>query len=133
MRISVGDGDLRRILRRFKAVLGTQVEIVMSPQGLDVIANAEGYRTLAKWCLIMAHREMEQAHPRWLFALRHLDRAGLKAGEISISWRDRDGERPLEVRDVRFFRTRSGSLASTVADDQSRAQQAHPADGQKVD
>jgi hypothetical protein len=105
MRISVGDGDLHRILARFKSVPGTRVEIVMSPEGLDVIGNAEGYRTLAKWCLIMAHPEMEQAHPRWLFALRHLDRARLGNGELAIAWRGRDGERSLSLRDIHFFRT----------------------------
>ena len=107
MRISVGDGDLRRILRRFKAVPGTRVDIVMSPEGLDVISNAEGYRTLARWCLVMAHPSMEQAHPRWLFALRYLDRARLGSGEVTVKWGDGGTERPLELRNIRFFRTRS--------------------------
>jgi hypothetical protein len=53
----------------------------------------------------MAHPEMEQAHPRWLFTLRHLDRIRLQAGLILISWRDGDGERSLDLSDIRFFRT----------------------------
>jgi hypothetical protein len=107
MRISVSDGDLRRVLRRFKAAPGTEIDIVMSADGLDVIANAEGYRTLAKWCLVMAHPEMEQAHPRWLFSLRHLDKARLGASKIAISWRGGGGAHPLDLRDIRFFRAQS--------------------------
>ena len=103
MRISVSDGDLRRILRRFRAVPGARVEISISPDGLDVVANAEGYRTLAKWCLSMAHPQMEQAHPRWLFALHHLDEAVPGAERVSIMSSDGDAERPLTLRDVRFF------------------------------
>ena len=121
MRVSVGEGDLHRILRRFKAVPGTRVEIAMSPDGLDVIANAEGYRTLAKWCLIMAHPEMEQSHPRWLFALHHLDSARLGASRVAITWRGGDGECPLDLRDIHFFRTHSDDPVGETSDGRSRA------------
>lgn len=106
MRVSIS-GDLNRIIRRFRAVPGSRVQVVVSAEGLDIIANAEGYRTLARWCLVMAHPQMEQAHPRWLFALRKLDEALSKTGRLTVTSR-RDGvESPLSLRDIRFYRTHS--------------------------
>jgi len=116
MQVSVGEGDLGRILRRFRAVPGAEVEVVISPDGLDVIANAEGYRTLARWCLVMAHREMEQSHPRWLYALRHLDDSLSRDGSFSIVSRNGDAEHALALRDVGFYRTHSLDCLSPETD-----------------
>ena len=66
---------------------------------------------------------MEQAHPRWLFALRHLGSARLGASEVAITWRGGDGERSLDLRDIHFFRTHTYSSADEVLDGGSRAWQ----------
>lgn len=76
MRVHVSDGNLSGVLKRFRPKPGARVEFVLSGDGLDVIANAAGYLTLARWCLLMAHPEMGgRAHPRWLYSVHHLDEA----------------------------------------------------------
>ena len=109
MRVSVGEGDLHRILCRFRAVPGARVAVTISAGGLDIVANAEGYRTLARWCLIMAHADMQQAHPRWLYSLLHLDDQAAWGDFASVVWRDAEGERQLSLRDIGFYRVRSAS------------------------
>jgi hypothetical protein len=117
MRISVADRNLHTVLTRFRAVPGSRVELVLSPDGLDVVANAEGYRTLAKWCLVMAHPEMAQAHPRWLYTLHHLGDALSRDGEVSVVAREGVGSRSLDAHDVRFFRSETSKDGQgTIAD-----------------
>ncbi|MDZ4178078.1 MAG: hypothetical protein U1E29_02410 [Coriobacteriia bacterium] len=112
MRISVSDKGLAAILKRFKAKPDAQVEFVISPDGLDIIANAEGYLTLARWCLVMAHPEMGgHAHPRWLYTLRHLDDAVGPAAGLKLSRREVSVDPELTAHDVRFYRTDLGSRA----------------------
>ncbi|MBI5231546.1 MAG: hypothetical protein HY876_05195 [Coriobacteriales bacterium] len=48
----------------------------MSEDGVDFAGNREGYLTLARWFLIMAHPEMEDhSDPDWYLAGYHLDDA----------------------------------------------------------
>ena len=105
MRVSVSDKGLASVLKRFRAKPGAHVEFVLSPEGLDIIANAEGYRTLARWCLVMAHPEMgANAHPKWLYTLRYLDDVVGPDG-VSLSRRHAPLKLDLTAHDVRFYRS----------------------------
>ncbi|HAL29342.1 MAG TPA: hypothetical protein DCP20_01310 [Coriobacteriia bacterium] len=105
MRVSVSDGDLDAVLKRFKAKPGAKIEFTLSPDGLDIIANGAGYLTLARWCLAMAHPDMGgHAHPRWLYTLRHLDEAIDDRG-VRLSRREASMAPDLTAHDVRFYRS----------------------------
>ncbi|MBE0418361.1 MAG: hypothetical protein IBX63_11405 [Coriobacteriia bacterium] len=112
MRLSVSDTGLAMVLKRFKPKPGAHIEFVISPDGLDVIANADGYLTLARWCLVMAHPEMGgRTHPRWLYSIRHLDEA-VGPGDARLTSRQRDSEPDLSLHAVRFFRAERRRAAS---------------------
>jgi len=60
MRISVG-GKLERILSGYRPEPDALIEFNISEHGLDVVANGSGWKSLARWCLVMAHPELDQA------------------------------------------------------------------------
>lgn len=105
MRISISDADLGAAFDQFQSTEGAQLEFTVSPDGIDVVGNSEGYLDLARWCLLMAHPEMEDhADPEFLHAAYHL---ADYASEQSISVVAREGRMPeaLEPHDVRFYRS----------------------------
>ena len=58
-RISVDDdGDLVAIRKAYKPQQGTKVEFNVHEDGVSIVANREGWLSLAEWCLIMAHKRM---------------------------------------------------------------------------
>lgn len=111
MRVSVS-GDLQTVLRRFRPRDDAHLRVELSESGLDVIGDAEGYRTLARWCLVMAHPEMRQVHPRWLYSLMRLSEAAGDPAFASVVFRNDCGQRELPLRDVRFFRVASNDPAA---------------------
>ncbi len=73
MRLSVSDQDLSAVMSRFQPREGARMRLVVGSDGVDLVANAAGYLTLARWFMIMAHPMMEDhATPEWLNAAYHL-------------------------------------------------------------
>jgi len=54
-------GNLERTLSRYSAEQGALIEFNISDYGLDVVANRSGWKSLARWCLMMAHPDLDQA------------------------------------------------------------------------
>ena len=53
------DEDLTIARHAFKPEAGSKLEFNVSNRGIAIVANAEGWLTLANWCLVMAHPKME--------------------------------------------------------------------------
>lgn len=53
------DDDLIVARKAFKAEPGSKLEFNVNNRGVAIVANAEGWLTLANWCLLMAHPQME--------------------------------------------------------------------------
>lgn len=111
MRMVVSDSNLAAVLARFRGVPNAQLEFDLSRDGLDVVGNREGYLTLARWCLVMAHPEMEDhADSAWLHAAYHLTDYGFDAEVDSttvLRVTHRSGRRDceLDADKVRFHRS----------------------------
>lgn len=74
MKLTVSDDSLAGVMSRFAPRRGANLRIAVSESGVDIAANASGYLTLARWCMIMAHPQMEDhLDPDWLYAAYHLD------------------------------------------------------------
>lgn len=113
MRISVSSQNLRNVIARFRPRKAAKLEFNINPQGIDIVANQDGWLTLARWCLIMAHPEMHEVNgpddPDTLDSHWHLqdylvDDVMLEEGRaIEAFWALTDGE---PGQDVRFWRSK---------------------------
>jgi hypothetical protein len=57
--ISVDDsGDLLAIRRAYNPQPGAKLEVNVHDEGVSIVANREGWLSLAEWCLVMAHKRM---------------------------------------------------------------------------
>jgi hypothetical protein len=105
MRLSVSDHNVHIVRARFRPEPGSNVEVVVSPDGLDILANAAGYRTLARWFLVMAHPEWhDDSAPEWFHSATHLDEAFRGQGIRVVYGSDSERKR-LEPHDVRLYRS----------------------------
>lgn len=109
MRLSVSDRHLGAVLQRFAPSQGARLRLVVSEEGVDIAANAAGYLTLARWCMVMAHPEMEDhLDPDWLYSCFHLDDAFASSSEVAVATLEVIGApRQLgsDTHQVRFLRS----------------------------
>ena len=56
---SVSDTDLGQVIADFEPPKEAKIEFNVHSDGLSIVANKEGWESLAEWCLIMAHPEMK--------------------------------------------------------------------------
>ena len=62
--ISVSDENLQDVRQAYRPQPNAKVEFNVHDHGVSIVANREGWLSLAEWCLIMAHPEMpEHAAP----------------------------------------------------------------------
>ena len=112
MRISVSSTNLRNVLARFKPRKDAKLEFNVNSDGIDIVANRDGWLTLARWCLVMAHPEMHEAislddpdalDSHWHMQDYLVDEGMLREGRaIQAFWPLKDGELG---QDVRFWRS----------------------------
>ncbi len=58
--ISVSDEDLPAVRAAYRPQPGAKVEFNVHDHGVSIVANREGWLSLAEWCMIMAHPEMPE-------------------------------------------------------------------------
>lgn len=107
MRVKVGGFEFLKALSRFKPEPKARLQANAHPGGIEILANRQGYLTLARWCLLMAHEDRPSD-------LRILDAPDVGLAE-TVNW-DYDSASkglvlnfdgmepgPDEVQDIRFW------------------------------
>lgn len=112
MRLSISDTNLARVIARFRPRRNAKIEFNVNNDGVDIMANQDGWLTLAKWCLIMAHPEMHETSgpddPKFIESHLHFSH-DLVDDEMLAQGRAIEAFWPLDAdhcdQDVRFWRS----------------------------
>jgi len=106
LRISVSDTGLGRALRRFKPRPNAKIEFNVNSGGVDIVANGDGWLTLARWCLLMAHQDMDGwGAGHWHARDTVMNREMMREGRAIMSFEPLVTEYPGQ--DVYFHRSES--------------------------
>jgi len=73
MRIQMSDENFGRVRHRYRPSTNAKIEINVNGLGVWVVANAEGYKALARCCLLMAHPELKGDSTPYSFASQLAD------------------------------------------------------------
>ncbi|MBI5231725.1 MAG: hypothetical protein HY876_06130 [Coriobacteriales bacterium] len=100
--ISVSDEHLSLVMARQHELPGSKLRIDATADGLDIVANREGWLTLAKWCMVMAHPELDDTDPPHHLDWDVMHEAG-ERGDLTLGFWGLP--RPAkEFQDVNFWR-----------------------------
>jgi hypothetical protein len=80
------DDDLTVARHAFKPEPGTKIEFNVNNRGVAIVANREGWLTLANWCLVMAHPEMENYLDPFELTGEVLSKDLFTAGDVILSF-----------------------------------------------
>ena len=80
------DEDLTIARHAFKPEPGSKLEFNVNNRGIAIVANAEGWLTLANWCLVMAHPKMEDYLDPFELTGEVLSKELFTSGDVILSF-----------------------------------------------
>jgi hypothetical protein len=102
---TVSDTDLGQVIADFNPPAEAKLEFNVHADGLSIVANKEGWESLAEWCLIMAHPEMKPDTEPLELTDDVLPNAMFLEGRALVSFWAIPGQPDIAYQDVYFHRS----------------------------
>jgi len=102
---TVSDTDLGKVIAEFNPPAEAKVEFNVHADGLSIVANKEGWESLAEWCLIMAHPEMQDSVEPLELTDDVLPNEMFMEGRALVSFWPIPGQPDVAYQDVYFHRS----------------------------
>jgi hypothetical protein len=102
---TVSDTDLGKVIAEFNPPAEAKIEFNVHADGLSIVANREGWESLAEWCLIMAHPEMQDSIEPAELTDDVLPNEMFMEGRALVSFWAIPGQPDIAYQDVYFHRS----------------------------